>query len=199
MLQDTGTVHRSVISGQHIGLLAGGVSVDCRTRPLWPVSEPPAVVALGLWSGIRCSPRIWVVGRVRGAGAACLSDDRSGVVMAPAFSSSRCLVAAVACAQWRVIAGSAGKFATGILVVLCGGRGVDSHFQRSFGAVAMVANLDARAMVDRHRPGPAFTGAGVADQSQWTAGQLAGRAVDQPAGVATCFARDAVIAGAVCG
>ena len=198
VLQDTGTVHLLVISGQHVGLLAGtGLSVDRRACPLWLVARPSAMVALGLRPGFCGRPWLWAAGWLRSAGSPSLSDDRPGAAVAPALSSPGCLVAAVAGTQWRLADGPVGESAAGLLAVLRGGGGVDLHLRWSLGALAMVANLDPCPVADRNRPWPVLAGPGIADQPQRAAGQSAGGALDQPGGAAPGIARDPVIAGAL--
>ena len=199
VLQDTGTVHLLVISGQHIGLLAGLVYLliaGLARYGLWPSRLPWLPWACGL--AFARGARLWLAGRLRRARAAGLRDDRSGAVVASALSSSGRLVAVVAGAQRRSAAGPAGESATGVLVVFCGGGGVDLHFRRPAGSLALVANLDPRAVADRDRFVPDVAGTGVADQSQRAAGQFAGRALDQSGGAAAGLAGDTVAARALC-
>ncbi|MNP33504.1 hypothetical protein D3C76_1267460 [compost metagenome] len=104
--------------------------------------------------------------------------------MAFALSSPRCLVAIVAGAQWGVVARPAGQSAAGILVVVHGGGSADLHLQRSPRALALVANLDPRPMVDCTGAVPVVAGAGVAGQCQRPPGQPVGGALDQSGGTA---------------
>jgi competence protein ComEC len=198
VLQDTGTVHL-VISGQHIGLLAGVVYLLiaglaryglCPNRLPWlPWAcglAFAAALGYGLLAGFEVPVRraclmiglvlLWRL-RFRHLGAWWpLLLALNGVLLLDPLASLQP-------GFWLSFA------AVAVLIITFSGRlGPWRWWQTWTRAQWLIAIGLGR-----------FTGAGVADQSQWTAGQLAGRALDQPAGVATCFARDAVIAGAVCG
>ncbi|MOA22750.1 hypothetical protein D3C78_1433320 [compost metagenome] len=163
------------------------------------MAEPSAMVALGVWPGIRRCARLRDAGRFRGAGAAGLPDDRNGVVVASAVPSSRCMVATVVGTQRHFAAGAAGESPAWFLAVFRGRGSLDIDLRRTFGAVALVADLDPCPVADCNRAVPVVIGTGVAHQSERAAGQFVCGALDQSGGPATGIARDAVVAGAIRG
>ncbi|MNM97464.1 hypothetical protein D3C81_1099690 [compost metagenome] len=156
------------------------------------------MAAVGLWSGVRGSARLWPACRVRRAGAARLRDGRAGAVVAPALSSSWRRMAVVAGVQRCAVAGPARQFASGFVALVCGGGGVDLYLWRPLGCVALVADLDAGAVVDRDRLMSGVAGAESADQPQRAAGQFACSALGQSCGVTAGAAWNRVAACSFC-
>ena len=200
VLQDTGTVHLLVISGQHIGLLAGLVYLliaGLARFGLWPGRLPwlpwacglafSAALAYGLLAGFDVPVQracvmvglvlLWRL-RFRHLGAWWpLLLALNGVLLLDPLASLQP-------GFWLSFA------AVAVLIFTFGGR---------LGPLAMVANLDPGSMADRNRSVPVAAGARPANQHQRAGGQFAGSALDQSGGVATRLARDSVVACALCG
>ncbi len=199
VLQDTGTVHLLVISGQHIGLLAGliyGLVALLARYGCWPRAWPWLPWACGLAFAAALG-----YGVLAGFGVpvqrACVMV---GLVLLWRLRFRHLgfwwplLLALVAVLILEPLASLQAGFwlsfaAVAVLVLAFGGR---------LGLLECLAGLDATAMVDCHRFVSGAAGVGVADQRQCAAGQFGGCAVDQLGGVASGVAGERAVRSAPC-
>ncbi|MNE13351.1 hypothetical protein D3C80_1061830 [compost metagenome] len=155
-----------------------------RAGALGAVARTPAVVTLGLRSGHDRSAGLWLAGRCRRAGTACLPDAGRGAALAPALSPPWGLFTPVAGASCRVAGRAVGCIVTWFLAVICCRGHAYLLLQCPLGWLAALAGLDACPMGDRHRLAAGVAGHGLAGEPERAAGQPCGSAVDQPGGVA---------------
>src|SRR5690606_1006572 len=84
------------------------------------------------------------------------------------------------------------------LAVLRSRCSTDFHLRRAAWGLAVVADLDPRAVADHDRLVPSIAGAELAHQRQRACSQSAGGTVGQPRGAAAGIARHAIAARALC-
>ncbi|RMV28222.1 DNA internalization-related competence protein ComEC/Rec2 [Pseudomonas savastanoi pv. phaseolicola] len=196
VLQDTGTVHLLVISGQHIGLLAGviyALVAGLARWGLWPRALP--------WLPCACA-LAFIAALGYGLLAGFEVPVRRACVMVAMVLLWRLRFRHLG-VVWPIQRGAdfraAGDTAAGVLAVFRGGWHSGADFQWTSRCLELVAKLDACAVADRNWLAAYSAGAEPADQPQRSVCQFAGCALGQLDRPAACVAWNTAAAGPCCG